>query len=251
MAALLHLAIGVKGAQTRSCSLSVLVQQTAEQVAPTHSALLILGVNGQPGGLIWRLEPERPVRAVFVVVPDLDPQDPLAVAAPEDQQPVQALGADGADPSLGVRVCLGARTGVISTHDACDLLAQERRPSTALPPRCRVEPLAAQRGPNRGRRDGHAEPQQLTLDALVAPARVLRGQPDDQLLYLRVQRRPTGLAVWVGPAAGDQAPMPAQQRTRGNEEARPANWQLTGCVRVCVPHSPPTGGWPSRSVNWP
>jgi hypothetical protein len=87
--------------------LSVLVQQTAEQVAPTHSALLILGVNGQPGGLIWRLEPERPVRAVFVVVPDLDPQDPLEVAAPEDQQPVQALGADGADPSLGVRVRFG------------------------------------------------------------------------------------------------------------------------------------------------
>jgi hypothetical protein len=68
----------------------------------------------------------------------------------------------------------------------------------------------------------HAEPQQLTLDALVAPAQVLLGQPDDQLLHLRVQRRPTGLAVWVGPAAGDQAPMPAQQRTRGNEEARPA-----------------------------
>src|SRR5918993_1801749 len=60
---------GVKGAQIRSCSSAVLVQQAAEQVAPTHSALLILGDNGQPGGLIWRLEPERPVRAVFVVVP--------------------------------------------------------------------------------------------------------------------------------------------------------------------------------------
>ena len=47
----------------RSCSSAVLVQQPAEQVAPTHAALLILGDNGQPGGLIWRLEPERPVRA--------------------------------------------------------------------------------------------------------------------------------------------------------------------------------------------
>jgi hypothetical protein len=56
----LHLAIGVKGAQ-----------QTAEQVAPTHSALLILGVNGQPGGLIWRLEPERPVRRVAVAFSEL------------------------------------------------------------------------------------------------------------------------------------------------------------------------------------
>jgi hypothetical protein len=43
---------GLKGAQTRSCSSPVLVQQTAEQVGPTHSGLLILGVNGQPGGLI-------------------------------------------------------------------------------------------------------------------------------------------------------------------------------------------------------
>jgi hypothetical protein len=39
------------------------VQLTTEQVAPTHSGLLILGDNGQPGGLIWRLKAERPVRA--------------------------------------------------------------------------------------------------------------------------------------------------------------------------------------------
>ena len=57
MAALLHLAIGVKGAQTRSCCLSVLMVEAGEQVASTHAALLVLGVNGQPGGLIWRLEP--------------------------------------------------------------------------------------------------------------------------------------------------------------------------------------------------
>ena len=83
------------------------MQQTAEQVAPTQSALLILGDNGQPGGLIWRLEPKRPMRAVPVVVPDVDSQDLLEVAAADDQQPVQALGADRADPPLGVRVRLG------------------------------------------------------------------------------------------------------------------------------------------------
>jgi hypothetical protein len=44
--------VRLKGAQTRSCSSPVLVQPTAEQVGPTHSGLLILGVNGQPGGLI-------------------------------------------------------------------------------------------------------------------------------------------------------------------------------------------------------
>jgi len=80
--------------------------------------------------------------------------------------------------------------------------------------RCRQLLSAVKQVAGRGRRAAHTEPQQLTLDALVAPARVLRGQPDDQLLHLRVQRRPTGLKVWVGPAAGDQAPMPAQQRSR-------------------------------------
>jgi hypothetical protein len=105
----------LKGAQTRSCSSAVLVQQTAEQVAPTHSALLILGDNGRPGGLIWWLEPERPVRAVVVVMADVDLQDPLEVATADDQEPVQALGADRADPSLGGRVRLGVCTGVTST----------------------------------------------------------------------------------------------------------------------------------------
>jgi hypothetical protein len=73
--------VRLKGVQTRSCSSAVLVQQTAEQVGPMHSALLILGANGQPGGRLWRLEPQRPVRTVFIVVPDVDPQDPLEVAA--------------------------------------------------------------------------------------------------------------------------------------------------------------------------
>jgi len=52
-------------------------------------------------------------------------------------------------------------------------------------------------------------------------AGVLPGQADDQALYLLVQRRPAGLAVRLGPRAGDQPSMPPQ-RLRSNEEARPA-----------------------------
>ena len=37
-----------------------------------------------------------------------------------------------------------------------------------------------------------AEPEQFALDALVAPARVLPGQADDQLLQLLVERRSPG-----------------------------------------------------------
>jgi hypothetical protein len=46
------------------------------------------------------------VRTVGVVVLDIDPEDLLQVAAPDDQQPVQAFGAHRPDPALrmGVRV---------------------------------------------------------------------------------------------------------------------------------------------------
>jgi hypothetical protein len=37
-----------------------------------------------------------------------------------------------------------------------------------------------------------------------------------------VQRWPTGLAAWVGPRARDEAAVPAQQRLRLHQEARPA-----------------------------
>jgi hypothetical protein len=87
------------GAQSCSCSSLVLVEEPAEQVTSTHPALLILADNGQPGTGIWRRQPERPVWTVSVVVLDIDPKDLLQMAAPDDQQPVQALGADGADPS--------------------------------------------------------------------------------------------------------------------------------------------------------
>jgi len=65
--------------------------------------------------------------------------------------------------------------------------------------------------------------QEFSLDALVAPARVLPGQADDQLLQVLVQWRSPGSAVRVGPGAGDQPPMPAQQRVGLDEEARPAD----------------------------
>ena len=47
-----------------------------------HLALVILGDDGQLGGRIWRLQAQRPVRAVLVVVLDVDAQDLLQVALP-------------------------------------------------------------------------------------------------------------------------------------------------------------------------
>jgi hypothetical protein len=74
--------------------------------------------------------------------------------------------------------------------------------------------MTAQRFADRGRRDLHAKVEQFALDPLVAPAGILRGKADDQLLDLRVERGAPASAMRVGPGAGDQAAVPAQQGLR-------------------------------------
>jgi hypothetical protein len=82
-----------------------------------------------------------------------------------------------------------------------------------------VQAVAVQRGADRGCRDPHAQVHQFALDALVAPARVLCGQADDQLLDGLVELWPPLANTGVGPRARDEAPVPVQQRLRGDEEA--------------------------------
>jgi dihydrofolate reductase len=47
--------ISLKGAETCSCSVSVLMEETAEQVASMHSVLVLFANDRQAAGLIWRL----------------------------------------------------------------------------------------------------------------------------------------------------------------------------------------------------
>jgi hypothetical protein len=82
--------------------------------------------------------------------------------------------------------------------------------------------VTTQHGSDGGGRHLDAEALEFALNALVAPAGVLPGQADDQLLHVLVQRGSAGLVVRVGPGAGDQASVPAQQRLGRDEEARPA-----------------------------
>jgi hypothetical protein len=81
----------VKGAQTCSCSSSVLVQETSEQVASPHGDPPVLTSDGQTGS-VRRVKPSRPVWTMPIVVADVEPKDLLQMAAPEDQQPVEAVG---------------------------------------------------------------------------------------------------------------------------------------------------------------
>lgn len=82
--------------------------------------------------------------------------------------------------------------------------------------------MAAQRSADRGCRDPHAKVKKFALDALEAPARVLGGQADDQLLHVLVERRTPASTMRVGPCSGDQAAVPAQQRHGLDQEAGPA-----------------------------
>jgi hypothetical protein len=91
----------------RSCSSSVLVHESAEQVASVGLDRLIIASEGRFDSGIRRLQPERPVWAMGVVVLDVDPQHLLEVSSPGDQQPVQALGPDRPDPAFGVGVGVG------------------------------------------------------------------------------------------------------------------------------------------------
>jgi hypothetical protein len=61
--------------------------------------------------------------------------------------------------------------------------------------------VAAQRGADRSRRDSYTKSLELALDALVAPARVLLGETDDQLLDVVVKRWSPLSMMRVGPRA--------------------------------------------------
>src|SRR5215216_3731427 len=87
----------------RSCSSSVLVQETAKQVTPLDAGSVILSDDPEASGRIWRLQSERAMRTVRHV----DSKDPLQVPAPDDEQPVEALGADRTNPPLRVGVRVG------------------------------------------------------------------------------------------------------------------------------------------------
>jgi hypothetical protein len=92
----------------RSCSSwMVFMQETAEQVASVDSGWLVVADKARSGGWIRRLQPERPVRPMGVVVLGVDSKDLLEVAASDDQKPVQALSADGTDPAFRVGVRVG------------------------------------------------------------------------------------------------------------------------------------------------
>jgi hypothetical protein len=110
----------------------------------------------------------------------------------------------------------------VAGDDPGGLPAKERPPGRGGPPGRWVQPVAVQHDADRGRRYLDAKPHQFALDALVAPARILSGEAEDQLLHLPGKRWPARLAMRVGPSTRDQASVPAQRRLGLHEAAGPA-----------------------------
>jgi hypothetical protein len=69
--------------------------------------------------------------------------------------------------------------------------------------------------------DCDAEAVQLTDDPLVAPTRILARQAQHQLAYIAADRRSTTPTA-VGPPAGDEASVPAEERRRRDQKRPPA-----------------------------
>src|SRR5512132_2224154 len=87
-----------------SCSGSVVFVDQATQSITT----LDVASGRLPGnvGRFGREQRESAVRALVVVMREIDAQHSLEVASAEDQQPVETLAADGANEALRERVCL-------------------------------------------------------------------------------------------------------------------------------------------------
>ena len=114
----------------RSCSSSVLVKQTAEQVTPADLGRLIVADEGRSGGWVRRLKTKRPVRPMGVVVLNVDSEHVLEVAASEDQQkpakadraPDRAMGSGWTRRVLMTPVWL-----VGSAHSRCNSAASKTK----------------------------------------------------------------------------------------------------------------------------
>jgi hypothetical protein len=82
------------------------------------------------------------------------------------------------------------------------------------------DPQPFQHPPHRRGADPVAQAEQLTLDPLVSPARVLPRHLLDQHCEPGIDRRPAA-AMRIGPPPADQTPVPAEQRVRRHQTAHP------------------------------
>jgi hypothetical protein len=111
--------------------------------------------------------------------------------------------------------------GEVDGEDCVGLRGEELAPGRACPSGRGIEPGVLQDRPDGGGGDGVAESDQLALYPSIPPSGILAGHAQHQ----GPDRRWRGWSAWssvrVGPAAGDELGVPAQQRA-GRDESHPA-----------------------------
>jgi hypothetical protein len=159
------------------------------------------------------------------------------------------------DEDQGVQALEGHGVEVqeIGGDDAVGLGGEELAPGRTESLRGRVDTGSMQALPDRGRGDRVAEAGKFALYAAVAPAAVLAGQAQDELLD---RRRGGGATAVLGerPFTLDEFPVPAQQRGRRDREdltpspARDQPRQRGRLVNLGSNHQPVPDG--SRGTAW-
>ncbi len=130
----------------------------------------------------------------------------------------------------------------VAGHDAGGLPAQELTPGGRGTPWRGLDAVGPEHLGCRAGRHPMPEADQLTLDALLPPSRVVDSQPHDQSGEHLGHRGPADAAVGIGPAPGNQAAMPAKQRLGPHAERRPAlPAQKPSSARQARPHRPARG----------
>ena len=99
----------------------------------------------------------------------------------------------------------------IRGQQALRLGTDEVPPRQRVPATCRIESRLLQHSAHGGGRDRDADPRQLTMDTQVAPPRVLPSQAQDQGSNLRIDGTTAGTPMGIGPVAGNETSVPAQQ----------------------------------------
>jgi hypothetical protein len=144
---------------------------------------------------------------------------PTPVGMPGHAQDVQVAGADlENEQDIEPPQCHGAvDVEEVDSQRARRLRAQELPPAGVGVPQRRRWGSGDGAGPADGRgADAMAEFEQLALDPAVAPARVLARHPRHQRGDDVADRWASG-PVRVGPPSAQEAPVPAQNRSRGDQ----------------------------------
>mgnify|MGYP000993723073 CR=1 FL=1 len=125
----------------------------------------------------------------------------------DEEQDVEALEGGGVD------------TAEVGDDHGSGLGADELRPGGPGPVGGGVDAGVAEDLPHARGGDLVAQAGQFAVDAPVAPRRVLAGHGDGESADLRMHRRPPpSRGVGLGPAAGDEAAVPADHRRRLHDE---------------------------------